>query len=252
MDEYTLYEKEHNTNFITSFLHAYRYKWILSVFNNLVNEINDRPITVVDIGCGPCKLFKILNENKFRINYIGIDKKDEHVDASIRRYGEMKNFKYIKGLAEEIIPNIDQNIDIITALETFEHIPEFLVPSLLRCIAEKKPKIFACSVPVEVGPAIWIKNVGSKIMGYKRFKEYKWSETFWAGLYQLDKVAPHGTGHKGFDWRWLKHNIRQNMKIKSINKSPFSFIPASLAPSVCFTAVPLKSFKKDNLFILDF
>ena len=152
----------------------------------------------------------------------------------------MNNFQIIKGLAEEVIPNIEQKVDIFTGLESFEHIPEYIVPTLLKSISAKTPKIFACSVPVEVGPAIWIKNIGSKLMGYSRYKEYTWSETFWAGLYQLDRVAPHGIGHKGFDWRWLKHNIRQSMKITSISKSPFSFIPAAFTPSICFTSVPIK------------
>ncbi len=241
MADYIKYEKVQNLNVITRFLHSYRYSWILSIFKKLSKELNHKTITVVDIGCGPCKLFKILSDNSLPINYIGIEPHDEFVETSIKRYGEMKNFQIIKGVAEEIIPKLDQKIDIFTGLESFEHIPEYLVPNLLRCISAKNPKIFACSVPVEVGPAIWIKNIGSKIMGHQRYKEYKWSETFWAGLYQLDRVAPHGVGHKGFDWRWLKHNIRQTMKITSISKSPFSFIPAAFAPSICFTSVPLKN-----------
>ena len=241
MEEYTKYEQNQNFNFVTRLLHSYRYSWILSIFRKLYKEVDFRTITVVDVGCGPCKLFKVLSENGLPINYIGIEPNEDFVEASIKRYNSMNNFQIIKGRAEDIIPNIDQKIDIFTGLESFEHIPEYLVPIILRAISAKRPKIFACSVPVEVGPVIWIKNIGSKLMGYSRYKEYKWSETFWAGLYQLDKVAPHGTGHKGFDWRWLKHNIRQSMEITSVSKSPFSFIPAAFAPSICFTSVPIKT-----------
>ena len=81
-------------------------------------------------------------------------------------------------------------------------------------------------------------------MGYDRHKEYTLKETFWSGLYQLDKLKPHTTEHKAFDWRWLKHNIRQHMIIKSINKSPFNIVPSALAPSICFTAVPIKKEKQ--------
>ena len=62
----------------------------------------------------------------------------------------MNNFQIIKGNAEEIIPNIKEKIDIFTALESFEHIPEYLVPEILRSISAKDPKFLACSVPVEV------------------------------------------------------------------------------------------------------
>ncbi len=240
MEDKTKYEKLQNKNFITKFLQSYRYAWILSIFKKLAKEVNYKPITVVDIGCGTCKLFQVLNETSLLINYIGIDINENYLDLAYKRYSGIENFQIIKGSAEEIIPNLDQKIDIFTALESLEHIPEYLVPYLLRCISKKNPKILACSVPLEVGPTIWIKNIGSKLMGYERYKEYKWIETFWAGLYQLDRVEPHKTGHKGFDWRWLKHNIRQNMKIISTNKSPFPFIPSAFAPSICFTAGPLK------------
>ena len=239
MEDYIPYEKTQNTNFITKFLHSYRYIWILSIFRKLSKEVNNKPITVVDIGCGTCKLFKVLSENSISINYFGIEPDESFVETSNARYNSMHNFKIIKGTAEEIIPNIEQKVDIFTALESFEHIPEYLIPKILRSISAKHPKILACSVPIEVGPAIWIKNLGSKLMGYQRYKEYRWIETFWAGLYQLDKFPPHGTGHKGFDWRWLKHNIRQSMNIISVRTAPFSFLPAAFSTSICFLSVPI-------------
>ena len=178
MENYNWYEKKQNTNLITSYLHSFRYSWILSIFKKLSEEVTNRKITVVDIGCGTCKLFKVLNENSVSIDYIGIEPNGEFVELSNERYGSMSNFKIIKGWAEEIIPNINEKIDIFTGLEAFEHIPEYIVPTLLRSISAKSPKIFACSVPVEVGPAIWIKNIGSKLMGYSRYEEYTWRETF--------------------------------------------------------------------------
>ena len=85
MDNYTKYEIIQDLNFITKFLHSYRYSWILSIFRKLAKEVNNKTITVVDIGCGPCKLFKILNENSLPINYIGIEPKEEFVRPSIQR-----------------------------------------------------------------------------------------------------------------------------------------------------------------------
>ena len=156
------------------------------------------------------------------------------------------DFKTINARIEDVIDNYN-DIDIYTALESFEHMPEYKIPYLLNKISKKKPKLFACSVPVEVGPAIIIKNFGSKLIGYDRL-EYSLKDTLWAGIYQLDKISPHqqykngilreNLGHKGFDWRWLKHNLRQCMNIVSINKSPFNFIPSAFSPSIAFTAKP--------------
>jgi hypothetical protein len=115
-----------------------------------------------------------------------------------------------------------------------EHIPGHIVVRLIEHIAIANPKYFVCSVPNEVGPIVWIKNVGSLLMGHIRHKEYKWNETLYAGLYQLDKIETHSGGHKGFDWRWLAETIRQNRKITKTLCSPFSWLPKMFAMSIIF------------------
>ena len=92
MEEYTKYEQNQNFNFVTRLLHSYRYSWILSIFRKLYKEVNFKTITVVDVGCGPCKLFKVLSENGLPINYIGIEPRNDFVEASIKRYNSMHNF----------------------------------------------------------------------------------------------------------------------------------------------------------------
>jgi hypothetical protein len=134
-----------------------------------------------------------------------------------------------------------QRADVLVALETLEHIPEHDVVRIIEAAAAMRPTLFVCSVPVEIGPAIWLKNVGSLVMGYTRHKEYLWRETFWAGLYQLDKMPPHSTGHKGFDWRWLAQTIRHNMKVTEIRKLPARMLPAAVAFSVLLVAEPRES-----------
>jgi hypothetical protein len=124
------------------------------------------------------------------------------------------------------------------ALETLEHIPEDEVVKIIKDISTIKPRIFICSVPVELGPAIWIKNVASSIVGYSRHKEYKWIETFWAGLYRLNKIPAHDIHHKGFDWRWLERTIRHNMRILEIRRFPFSFLPAAVSSSIFIVSEP--------------
>jgi hypothetical protein len=134
------------------------------------------------------------------------------------------------------LPRIS-NVDVIVALETLEHIPEHNVVRIVEAIAAARPKYFLSSVPIEIGPAIWLKNVGSWLTRYSRYKEYRWRETFWSGLYQLDKLPPHCGGHAGFDWRWLAQTIRHNMKIVEHRTLPFG-VPAPFAFSMFFVAAP--------------
>jgi hypothetical protein len=206
------------------------------LFRAAACEAGGKSINVVDIGCAHAKLFSVLNE-RFDIDYTGIEIDPGFVEAARSRYAHNSNFRVIHESAATALVTLKRP-DIIVALETFEHIPEHDVVRIIEAVSAAKPRLFVCSVPVEIGPAIWLKNVGSLLTGYMRHKEYQWSETFWAGLYQLDKLPPHGTGHKGFDWRWLAQTIRHNMKIKETRRFPFRMLPAAVAFSVFMIAEP--------------
>ena len=119
-------------------------------------------------------------------------------------------------------------------MESFEHIREATVIRIIENITKRNFKYMYITVPNEIGPAILIKNVGSFLMGWNRYREYKWSETLASAFYNLDKVERHGTRHKGFDWRWLAQNLRQNCKIKKITTSPSNLVPISFSPSIGF------------------
>jgi hypothetical protein len=138
------------------------------------------------------------------------------------------------------LPHLE-HADVLVAMETCEHIPEHDVVRIIEAVAAARPAVFVCSVPVEIGPSIWLKNVGSLVTGYMRHREYRWAETFWAGFYQLDRLPPHDTGHKGFDWRWLAQTIRHNMRVVEVRRFPFGFLPAAIAFSVFMIAEPRQS-----------
>lgn len=235
-DTETEYERNQRFNFLVSYLHSFRYRNILALFKVVARETRGKPIKVIDIGCAHAKLFSVLNE-RFDIDYTGIEVDSGFVEAARSRYASNPNFRVIHDSVANALADL-KHADIIVALETFEHLPEHDVVRIVEAVAAARPRLFVCSVPIEIGPAIWLKNVGSLVTGYMRHKEYQWPETFWAGLYQLDKLPPHGTGHKGFDWRWLAQTIRHNMKIKETRKLPFSILPAAVAFSVFMIAEP--------------
>lgn len=230
--ELTRYEKIQNFNKLVSFLHRTRYKHLISLFTQIAARDPSRTLNVVDIGCANAKAFNILN-TRFKINYIGIDLDKEQIGAAQNRYSEYKNFRVIN---DSIANHYDKlkGADVVIALESLEHIPENIVVRLVEQIALAKPEAFMCSVPNEVGPIVLLKNIGSFLTGYMRHKEYKWKETLHAGLFNLDKVETHGTGHKGFDWRWLAQTIRHNMNITKIQTNPFNGLPKTFSFSIIF------------------
>ena len=231
-DTQTSYEKNQNFNLLVRWLHSIRYKYLLELFDQQQHNNPDKTIKVVDIGCAHAKLFFILNQ-LYKITYVGIEIDKIFAETAQNRYGTQPNFRVINDTIENHY-SVLENVDFIIALETFEHIPEHIVVRLIENIAIANPDYFVCSVPNEVGPIIWVKNIGSFLMGYMRHSEYKWRETLYSGLYQLDKVDTHGTGHKGFDWRWLAQTIRHNRKITTTLSSPFRWLPKTLSTSIVF------------------
>ena len=237
--EETQYEKNQRFNPLVAWLHSFRYKHILQVFREFTQKNEGKKIKVIDVGCAHAKLFSVLN-SQFEIDYTGIEVNPVFVETARSRYAHAPNFRVIHNSVANATSHME-DADILVSLETFEHIPEHEVVRIIEAIAATRPKRLVCSVPVEIGPAIWLKNVGSLVTGYMRHKEYRWAETFWAGFYQLDKLPPHRTGHKGFDWRWLAQTIRHNMKIIEIRKFPFGSLPVAFAFSVFIIAEPRKT-----------
>ncbi len=234
--EETLYERNQRFNRLVAWLHDLRFRHVTASIAALAAQHSGVRLRILDVGCAHAKLFSTLNA-RFAIDYLGVEKDGNSVAAARARYGELSNFHIHHGSALEA-SHLLQGADVILALETLEHIPENQVVRLVEAIAAARPKLFLCSVPVEIGPAIWLKNVGSLLSGYMRHQEYSWRETFWAGLYRLDKLPPHSVYHKGFDWRWLAQTIRHNLKIVQLKKLPLGFLPAALAFSVFFVATP--------------
>ncbi len=234
----TTYEKTQRFNAITRWLHSFRYRNILRIFSELAGQIPDRPIRVLELGAATGKLYSVLDE-RFKIDYTGVELDQAFYDTAVARYGERKNFRiHHRSAAEDSLYGEVVKPDIVVAMETCEHIPERDSIRIIEHVSALSPRMFVCSVPVEVGPSIWIKNVGSFLMGYRRHKSYRWAETFWAGLYMLDHVPPHRTGHRGFDWRWLAQSVRHFMRIREIRKNPFQWVPNMFAMSVMIIAVP--------------
>lgn len=234
--EETRYERNQRFNAVVRWLHSLRFEHVLKVVEETRREVGDRTLRILDIGCAHARLFGVLND-RVAIDYTGIDVSTAFVRAARARYGDLPNFRIVHDSVMNVLPKMESP-DLVIALESLEHIPEHDVVRIIERVAAMNPRRFVCSVPVEIGPAIWLKNIGSQLVGYPRHREYRWAETLWAGLYQLDRLPPHGTGHKGFDWRWLAQTIRHNMRIVRLTRFPLGFVPAPFASSVFIVAVP--------------
>ncbi len=225
------YIDNQNFNFLTKYLHSVRYKNLLKVAKPLHKKLGRR-LKVADIGCGYCKAYEILNES-IEIDYIGIDPRVDFSEVALELYNQQKNFRYVVGNAERHTKEF-MDADLIVALECFEHIPGMILLNLLSTFSKMNKTHFFITVPNEVGPILGVKNIGSFLMGYNRWREYTWAETLRASTFNLNKLPPHEDGHKGFDWRWLEHSLRLNLSVEYRLGSPFTWMPSLLSPSIAF------------------
>jgi SAM-dependent methyltransferase len=235
----TTYEAVQSYSWLTRFLHKGRYQKLLKVLEELKREVGGRRIKMLDIGCGPGTVVEHV-VNRFDVDYLGVDHDPTFIDAANRRYEKLGGCRFMVGDATTDELYHSNDADIVTALETLEHIPLNRAARLVEYVCHiVRPRFFLVTLPVEVGPAVWIKNWGSTLMGYDR-KSGNFRETLWAGLYQLDRVPPHYASHQGFDWRCVAQLIRVNAHLREVQSLPFSFVPRSLSPNVALLAEPRK------------
>ncbi len=238
-DHETEYERTQRSNPLVHWLHSFRWKVIESVFEEFVEKIDGSPIRVVEIGAAVGRLYEILDE-RFDIDYVGIEIDEEFVQVARERYGQRPNFTIIHDSARNALKGM-ATPHVVIALETMEHMPEHDAVRIIEALGRLRPSLFVCSVPVEIGPIVWFKNMGSLLMRYRRVSRFGWEtvkRTFWASVYRIDKLPPHRLGHTGFDWRWVANTIRYNMTIQEIRKLPLNFLPAGLSTNVFMLAVP--------------
>jgi SAM-dependent methyltransferase len=231
------YEKKQDFNRITRFLHAFRQRHVVTIACALHDRLQ-RPVRIMDVGCSTGRTYEALNAS-CPISYVGIDLNRTSIAVAQARYATAANARFTVIDAADPSNFQPDSFDLVVALETLEHIPERHVVRIVENICGiVRPCVFVISVPVELGAALWIKTIGSRLMGYRRGSQYTMSQAFWAGLYNLNRVPTHGTKHVGFNWFWLEQTVRHNAPILETRSLPFRWLPKAMAPTVMFIASP--------------
>lgn len=234
------YDSNQGFNRITRFLHSFRHDIVAEYVAEMAAVVGDRPVRILDVGCATGKTYSILDAGPHRVDYTGFDYNSDYINAANVRYGSKENARFIHANAADPNMYTPDSADMVISLETMEHIPERDVVRAIENICHiVKPRLFVASVPVELGPIIWIKMLGSKAMGYKR-TPYSFSQALNAGLYRLNKLPAHQTSHRGFNWFWLEQTIRHNAPIRESRSLPFRWIPKPFTPTVMFVSEPRK------------
>lgn len=216
-----------NHNFITKFLHNNKY----ILLKKLINQNFQNEFTVLDIGSGLSEFYRKFN-HLYKFDYLGIEKNKKFFDICNEKLSSNKNYQIICTDVEEIINELNGR-DLILCLDILEHVNFELREKIIKKISELNFKKFFINVPNEFGPAIFIKNFGSKLINYNRDFEYTVKETIYATFYKFDKLPPHTNKHKNFYWKDLFVLLEKYFKVE-IKSNFYDLIPNHFSPTISF------------------
>jgi len=208
---------------------------------------------LLDYGCGD-GTFIALAHDLFRES-TGTDVDVEQLRDCGRRLSAVPDVRFAS-LDQLRHPDCDGRYDAVVCMEVLEHCPSDLQPHVLADLARfvRSHGVVIISVPIEIGPALAVKQAvraaaaATGLAEYDSRERYRISE-FMRMLLARDtsQIERHATitinahgdsvryhGHKGFNWRMLARVIESTFVIERRLYSPVPFTGPWLNSQVWF------------------
>ena len=127
-------------NLITKFLHRTRFRNLEELIIRASKEKKGK-LKIVDVGCGPASAYKSITKLGIDFMYVGVDLEENFCDIASERYTKFENFEIICDSIENHFEKFTDS-DVIIGLESFEHIPEWLVVRTIEAISKSIIYVF--------------------------------------------------------------------------------------------------------------
>ncbi len=209
---------------------------------------------LLDYGCGD-GTFLGLTTDLFP-DAVGTDCDGPQTDDCASRYAA-SGLTFIH--TSQLTSHHDHRYDAIVCMETLEHcLPsarDFVLGDLARLCQPQG--IVIISVPIEVGIVLPLKQMARRIAGWRKLgdyatnERYSWSElarmTFATERTEIERPVYNSVpsqplsgshGHKGFNWRRLRMEIRQHLNIDQTHFSPMGWSRGFLSSQAWFVCSP--------------
>ena len=207
---------------------------------------------VLDHGCGDGTLLGLLQDGPNPpARAVGSEVSELLVEDCRTRLGEDERLKFV--LTSELDrPEHRHAYDLIVCMEVLEHVPD-LDAEMDRFERLLRPGgHLLISVPVEIGPALIVKQVMRRVAGWRGLGHYPGTSTYsprefvasvFAGRRQhiARPLFRDGEGrpfhdHKGFNFNVLHDLIAERFRVERVISSPVPWLPARTASQVWFIA----------------
>lgn len=206
------------------------------------------PRKLLDYGCGDGTLLAMLSGENGLETGVGCEL-DPRVVVECRRRFNSTKLKFI-GVDEADTPQHASTYDLVFCMEVLEHVVAFeqVIDRLRRLLAPDGRLIV--SVPVEVGPALVVKQTARRIAGWRRLGDYQWTTAYsWAEMaasvfarsrQHITRPVYRGKDgavfhdHKGFNWKLLRSKLSESFQLEHTVASPIAWLPPGLSSQVWF------------------
>jgi SAM-dependent methyltransferase len=204
-------------------------------FTTVINLLLGRKFSrALDYGCADGALLKRAFEMKIIKSGIGVDSSDDMLISARANCSNIATLQFC--LPSDLSSHAGlRTIDLVICTETLEHVnsPADVLDSILPlCTSDARLLI---SVPIEIGPALVIKQAGrylANLRGNYGYESYTLSELI-SGVVKSDvSTFPSShtqadvslRGHKGFDYRKLREVVARRVVIDREIYSPVSML----------------------------
>jgi hypothetical protein len=214
---------------IRSYLHTSRFLWVKKQIDQYISG----DYNMVEIGCFDGRLLEYCTRPPHL--YEGFDADWEGgLSLGMEKYKDHPRWKFQFAQEPAALAHLpDNGFQVVTALETIEHIPVGLVEPYLAEMARLSNGYLFITVPNEKGIVFLAKYLYKKIF-HGTSERYTSGEVVWATLGRTDKVA-RGE-HKGFDYAVLVDQLKRHFEIVKVEGIPLTALPVSLSFTVGIVA----------------
>jgi SAM-dependent methyltransferase len=189
-----------------------------------LKKINfDKSYHILDVGCADGPFLPTLNYYGKKIVATDINKelvdRSKFITKKILFNSNKINLMTSDGLA---LPFRNESFNAIFCLEVLEHVkePRIVIEEIFRIL--KKKGTFIITVPIEIGPSLFMREMIGRITKFHR-PPYTKKELIQSAL--LKKPGPRilENPHKNFDWRIINKEVKRLFK-----RIELEFIPINL------------------------
>lgn len=220
---------------------------------------------LLDYGCGDGTLLAMVHDLFPRAMGAEIDRaRVEECQTRLHSYPAI-NFTLTSELAR---PEHEAAYDVVLCTEVLEHCLDSAVDAALDDFARtvSRTGTVIISVPVEIGPALALKQLVRSIAAWQGLGDYEHREKYTFAEFRMMLTANDRTqierpiystsiasdvdlkhhGHKGFNWRILESKLCRRFEIRKIHFSPLDGAGRWFASQIWFVCSPLSQFNADQ------